>query len=146
VILFSSGNPAALARVSSQGGAVTRVIEEASNQARAAIWPSFLPDGRHFLYWIRVPATGSPVLNVGSIEPGFEPRRVVDSLARQTSSRFTANPGTETAPVWFPKGTKIAYRSDQGGLFEKDASGTGAERLLLDENVNGPSQISPDGK
>jgi Tol biopolymer transport system component len=67
-------------------------------------------------------------------------------LVRRTSSRFTANPGTETAPAWFPDGSKIAYRSDQGGLFEKDAGGTGTERLLLKENVNGPSQVSPDGQ
>ncbi len=67
-------------------------------------------------------------------------------LTRKTSSRFTANPGTQTAPVWFPDGTKIAYRSDQGGLFEKDVSGTGTEKLLLKEVVDGPMQISPDGQ
>ena len=41
-------------------------------------------------------------------------------LVRQTSSRFTSGPGTETAPVWFPDGNKIAYRTDLRGLFEKD--------------------------
>ena len=48
--------------------------------------------------------------------------------------------------MWFPDGSKIAYRSDQGGLFEKDVTGSGAERLLLKENVNGPDQVSADGK
>jgi Tol biopolymer transport system component len=67
-------------------------------------------------------------------------------LSRRTSSRFTSGPGIETAPVWFPDGSKIAYRIDQGGLFEKDVTGTGAERLLLKQPVNGPDQVSPDGK
>ena len=59
-------------------------------------------------------------------------------LARQTSSRFTTGPGSETAPVWFPDGTKIAYRTDQRGMFEKDVTSTGAERVLLAQPVNGP--------
>ena len=48
--------------------------------------------------------------------------------------------------MWFPDGTKIAYRTDQGGMFEKDVTGTGTERVLLKENVNGPDQVSADGK
>ena len=52
-------------------------------------------------------------------------------LSRQTASRFTSDPGIETAPVWFPDGNKIAYRSDFGGLFEKDVAGSGTGRLLL---------------
>ena len=264
VIVFSSGTPPRLARVSSRGGAVTPVPN--ADGGIFPRFPSFLPDGRHFLYTDRVRLEGGPVsLHVASIEPGFEPKRIVASdsngvfaspglllfmrgitlvqqpfdldrmevtgeatpiveqvfynpgvgladfsvsatgvlayrsasnrsnqfawfdraghlletvgppgnyrthalspdgnrlvftdvnqgdlwifdISRQTQSRFTANPGTETAPVWFPDGTKIAYRSDQGGVFEKDTSGTGTERLLFKESINGPSQISPDGK
>jgi eukaryotic-like serine/threonine-protein kinase len=265
VIVFSSGTPSRLARVSARvGGAVTPVPTAAGGFFPR--FPSFLPDGRHFLYTDRVRLEGGPAgLYVASVEPGFEPKRIVASdsngvfaspglllfmreitllqqpfdldrmevtgeampivqqvsynpgvgladfsvsatgvlayrsasnrsnqfawfdraghmletvgppgnyrthdlspdgkrlvftdvnqgdlwifdLSRQTLSKFTANPGVETAPVWFPDGTKIAYRSDQGGLFEKDASGTGTERLLLDESINGPCQVSPDGK
>ena len=67
-------------------------------------------------------------------------------LSRQSASRFTSDPGTETAPVWFPDGNKIAYRSDFGGLFEKDLAGSGTGRLLLKQPVNGPDQVSSDGK
>ena len=67
-------------------------------------------------------------------------------LSRQISSRFTSSAGNETAPVWFPDGSKIAYRIDQGGMFEKDVTGTGPERVLLKEQVNGPDQVSADGK
>jgi Tol biopolymer transport system component len=67
-------------------------------------------------------------------------------LSRNISSRFTSGAGNETAPVWFPDGSRIAYRTDQSGLFEKDVTGTGTERVLLKESVNGPDQVSSDGK
>ena len=67
-------------------------------------------------------------------------------LDRQTPSRFTSDPGFEGCPAWFPDGSKIAYRSDAPGIFEKDASGTTGERPLLRRFVNGPSQVTRDGK
>jgi eukaryotic-like serine/threonine-protein kinase len=67
-------------------------------------------------------------------------------LLRQTSTRFTTRVGTETCPVWFPDGRKISYRSDSGGLFQKALSGSGTEETLLTGMVNGPSQVSSDGK
>jgi eukaryotic-like serine/threonine-protein kinase len=263
VIVFSVGTPQTLARVSARGGGVTPIVTPGNAFGR---WPSFLPDGRHFLYVGRLRSEVDMIgVLVGSIEPGFEPRSVVASdsnaafaapgvllfmrgerlmqqrfdldrlevsgdatpvvedvfynpgvgradftvsssgvlafrsssnrgnqfawfdragklletvgppgnyrtpdlspdgqrlaygdvnqrdvwifdLARQTSSRFTNGPGSETAPVWFPDGTKIAYRTDQRGMFEKDVTGTGAERVLLAQPVNGPDQISADGK
>ena len=67
-------------------------------------------------------------------------------LERGTGSRFTSGPGNETSPAWYPDGSKIVYRDDDGGLFEKDVTTVGPERVLLKSNVNGPSQVSSDGK
>ena len=47
VIVFSVGTPPILARVSARGGEVTPIVTPGNTFAR---WPSFLPDGRHFLY------------------------------------------------------------------------------------------------
>jgi serine/threonine protein kinase/Tol biopolymer transport system component len=266
VILFSNGTPPRLSRVSSRGGVVTSVdIPNIDNQPQAPVWPFFLPDGRHFLYWARMASEGTTSLNIGSIEPGFAPKHLVISdsngafappgflfftredtlmqqafdaerleltgeatpvaehlfrnpgagladfsvsatgvltfrsssnlsnqfawvdragkllgnvgppgnyrtpalspdgkqlafadvnqgdiwifdLLRQTSTRFTTRVGTETCPVWFPDGRKISYRSDSGGLFQKALSGSGTEETLLTGMVNGPSQVSSDGK
>jgi len=248
-----------MARVSSRGGEVTILSPSLGR------WPSFLPDGRHFLYASRPPDTNGGRILVGSIEPGFEPRSILASdsnavfvppglllfvrgerllqqrfdlgrlelsgepttvveqvligpglgradfsvsatgvlayrsgsnlssqfawfdrvgtlletvgppgnyrtmdlspngqrlaytdinqrdiwifdLSRRTSSRFTTGPGNETAPVWFPDGSKIAYRTDDSGMFEKDVTVTGVERMLIKGPVNGPDQVSSDGK
>jgi Tol biopolymer transport system component len=67
-------------------------------------------------------------------------------VERQTSSRLTTTPGHEACPVWFPDGTKIAYRTNAGGVFVKEVSGTTVERRVADMFINGPSQFTPDGK
>ena len=258
VIVFSSGTPPQLARVPARGGAV-------ATMSTGPRFPSFLPDGRHFLFSGRRDVEPEFGVMVGSIEPGFESRwlTAADSnaafappgvllftrgdrlmqqpfdpdrlqlsgdatpiveqitvnpgvglgdftvsatgvlafrstsnrgfqfawfdragtlletvgrpgnyrtpdlspdgrylafgditqrdiwildLARKKASRFTSGSGGETAPVWFPDGNRIAYRKDLEGIFEKDVTGTGAERLLLKGMVNGPDQVSSDGK
>src|SRR5262249_31741083 len=63
-------------------------------------------------------------------------------LDRQTASRFTSDPGVEACPVWFPDGSKIAYRGDGRGVFVKEASGTAPERRLLNAIINGPTQVT----
>ncbi len=263
VIIFSAGTPARLVRTSSRGGAPAPM--QTGGPGGFARWPSFLPDGRHFLY-VDVDRTAElprPGLHLASLDPGFTPRFLVESdgngmyaagaivftqgdtllqqpfdlqrlqlageatplgeqvyntpglaradfsvsqtgalsfrsttnrsnqfawfdragqqletvgpagyyrtpslspdgtqlaytdvpqgdiwifdLVRQTASKFTSGPGTETAPAWSPDGLKIAYRKDGGGLFEKTVGGTGAEQVLLKQPINGPMQISPDG-
>jgi serine/threonine protein kinase len=73
-----------------------------------------------------------------------EPQRVQDSLwlidlARGTSSRFTFSPWNDHSPVWSPDGSRIVFASDRTGpanLYQKTASGTGNEELLLQSSTN----------
>jgi Tol biopolymer transport system component len=261
VIIFSAGTPARVMRTSARGGAPAPV--QTGGPGDFARWPSFLPDGRHFLYVDRTAELPRPGLHIASLDPGFTPRFLVESdgngmyaagvivftqgdtllqqpfdlqrlqltgeatplgeqvynnpgvaradfsvsqtgmlsfrsttnqsnqfawfdragqqldtvgpvgsyrtpslspdgtqlvytdvvqgdlwifdLVRQTASKFTSGPGTETAPAWSPDGLKIVYRKDGGGLFEKAVGGTGGEQQLLKQPLNGPMQISPDG-
>jgi serine/threonine protein kinase len=58
---------------------------------------------------------------------------------RGTSSRLTFDANGDGTPLWSPDGTKIVFGSNRqhtGGidLFEKAASGTGEEKLLLQSN------------
>jgi serine/threonine protein kinase len=69
VIVFSPSTTQGLFRVSSAGGtpepASNLNLAQAENSHR---WPSFLPDGKHFLYWSRNSRAGQPsLLNVGEL-------------------------------------------------------------------------------
>ena len=69
VIVFSPSTTQALLRVSAAGGtpepASKLALAQAENSHR---WPSFLPDGKHFLYWSRNSRAGEPsVLYVGEL-------------------------------------------------------------------------------
>jgi serine/threonine protein kinase len=77
VILFSSlGDP--IARVPAEGGEaveVTGLVQEGSN-----FTPTFLPDGRRFLYYLRGSAEARGVY-VGDLDGRLTPRRLFDSDA-----------------------------------------------------------------
>jgi len=69
VIVFSPSTTQGLLRVSASGGTpepASRLdLAQAENSHR---WPSFLPDGKHFLYWSRTSRAGEPsLLYVGEL-------------------------------------------------------------------------------
>jgi Tol biopolymer transport system component len=72
-------------------------------------------------------------------------------LSRGADQRLTTDPSVNGAPVWSPKGDRIAFASDRGGapynLYQKAASGTGQdERLLANSSNDTPTQWSRDGR
>jgi Tol biopolymer transport system component len=71
-------------------------------------------------------------------------------LGRGILSRFTFDPATEGRPVWSPDGNEIVFFSNRKGaidLYEKAASGTGNEELLLESSTTKvPLDWSADGR
>jgi Tol biopolymer transport system component len=69
-------------------------------------------------------------------------------LERNLPTRLTSNPSAEGYPIWSPDGSQIVFQTllgDTPGLYQKAASGLGAEKLLL--NVPGaPTDWSLDGR
>jgi len=72
-------------------------------------------------------------------------------LDRSTMSRFTFGPGRSDRPIWSADGTRIAFSSDRSGrwdIYEKSASGGGAERAIVTGGalLKYPNSFTPDGK
>jgi serine/threonine-protein kinase len=62
-------------------------------------------------------------------------------------SRFTSRPGFTSYPTWTPDGLRVAFGAS-GGLFWKDADGTGNADLLIEDTTKRlfPQAFSTDGK
>ena len=74
----------------------------------------------------------------------------VRDVARGTNTRLTFDPRLDESPVWSPDGTKVAFAANRGGsadLYEKNADGSGEERLLLKSDQDKtPTSWSRDGR
>ncbi|NOT63555.1 MAG: hypothetical protein HOP19_25365, partial [Acidobacteria bacterium] len=69
-------------------------------------------------------------------------------LARNLPTRLTSHPGLDDFPIWSPDGSRVVFQASRDGvlgLYQKAASGVGAEELLL-KGVNFPTDWSRDGR
>jgi serine/threonine protein kinase len=72
-------------------------------------------------------------------------------LKRETEQRFTTEGFVNVGPFWSPRGDRIVFASNRGGgvlnLYQKTASGTGQDDLLLTNGNNKrPFQWSQDSR
>jgi Tol biopolymer transport system component len=110
-------------------------VPESDGAAPAAANPSLSPDGRRVAL-NRVIGRNNDIW-------------ILD-LERSLFSRFTFEPAADSMPVWSPDGATIAFNSNRSGvydLYQKSATGVGADQLLLATPQNkAPVDWSPDGR
>lgn len=119
VILFGTIDGTGIHRVSSAGGASSRVT--ALNPVRKDmqhILPTFLPDGKHFLYLVLSAVPQNNGVYLGSIEGGADDRGSTPLVAAADSGLgFVLAPGGKEGAILFQRGgTLLAQRFDLRSL------------------------------
>jgi DNA-binding winged helix-turn-helix (wHTH) protein/Tol biopolymer transport system component len=105
LILFATAGKGMFS-VAASGGTPAPIAVPGMNVCADCLWPSFLPDGRHFLFTV-ASATSSRGVYVGSLEGG-PPVRVLDAVS---SSAFT----TDGYLLYASAGALVARRFDPAG-------------------------------
>jgi Tol biopolymer transport system component len=74
----------------------------------------------------------------------------IRDLGRGSVTRLTFDPRPDGSPVWSPDSKRIFYTANRGGrmdIYEKNADGSGEERLVLQSDQDkAPTSSSRDGK
>jgi len=109
VIVFTPTPRDALFRVPAGGGAVTPATTlDTSRGELSHRWPSFLPDGRRFLYWTRSLKVSNVGIRVGSLDS-----KEVTSLLQADGMAVYARPGHL---LFVRQGALLAQPFDPGRL------------------------------
>ncbi len=93
VILFNGSGGRVLYRVAATGGEVSPATTlDASRQEISHLWPHFLPDGRHFLYFVQSARLENTGIHVGSLD-SKESKRVVNTIGNPAYARLPSGSG-----------------------------------------------------
>jgi serine/threonine protein kinase len=100
--------------------------------------PALSPDGTHLA--VTIFAGGLGISDIWMFD-----------LARQTGTRFSFGPASQTWPVWSFDGKTIFYASNVKGpthIYAKAADGSGAERTIQEDGdvLESPRTVSADGR
>ena len=69
----------------------------------------------------------------------------INELARNVSTRFTTNPGSDVEPVWSPDGASIIFTGERNGiwgLYRKASNLLGGEELLYKSDHGQPDYVT----
>jgi eukaryotic-like serine/threonine-protein kinase len=111
-ILFSASNVSPILRIASTGGSPVPVTMLPAGVNEGHRYPSFLPDGRHFLFNVGTTRADAAGVYVGSLDGG-EPVRLLPDF---TNALYAARPGGRGLLVFLRDRTLTAQRFDPNAL------------------------------
>jgi eukaryotic-like serine/threonine-protein kinase len=111
VIVF--GAETGLYRVAASGGGAKAITGlDRSKKEKALFWPSFLPDGRHFLYTVVSEQPENSGIYVGSLDSPERKRLLGD----RSNAVYVKAPSGEGYLLYLREGTLMAERFNDGKL------------------------------
>ena len=143
-ILFSASNVSPILRIASTGGSPVPVTTVPAGVNEGHRYPSFLPDGRHFLFNVGTSRADAAGVYVSSLDGG-EPIRLLPDF---TNALYAARPGGRGLLVFRRDRTLTAQRFDpdaletEGDMFPV-AEGVDFGNAVL--NTFGAFTVSDDG-
>jgi Tol biopolymer transport system component len=126
-ILFSNSPGGSILRISERGGPATPATSLDRGSHRGHYFPEFLPDGRHFLFFV---SSGQPEVHgvyVGALDRS------------QTTRLFDAGPVVyaTTGHLWFVRGSKIFAQG-----FDADRQTLEGDPFIVEEQVIGDTRLA----
>ncbi len=85
VIVFAPDSQGGLYRISASGGTVKQLTApDLGRNETSHRWPSFLPDGKHFVFLVAGQAIGDEgnAIHAGSLDPEDKPKRIVKATTQ----------------------------------------------------------------
>src|SRR5262249_33599499 len=133
VILFGAGPGAALYRVSATGRQAKAVTQlDRSRQEEAHFWPSFLPDGRHFLYTVRAAQPENAGIFVGSLDSADRKRLLADV----SNATYVTAAGEGGLLLFVRRGTLTGSGTLMAQNFDAAKLQLGGEPRVIAERVS----------
>jgi eukaryotic-like serine/threonine-protein kinase len=84
-IVYATSNPPTVMSVSATGGIPAPISLPGQEQFRGPVsWPSFLPDGRSFLYWVRVGSEAGTSVHVATLGSTVTGKQLTTSETQAT--------------------------------------------------------------
>ncbi|MGA9883918.1 MAG: protein kinase [Candidatus Acidiferrales bacterium] len=145
VIIFGSF-PGSIMRVSASGGTATPITALDPSRQESTHWmPSFLPDGRHFIYWRVSSKAGSSGVYVGSINTNPDEQDLKPLMVSDSSAAYAPSSDPDSGQLLFMRnGSLMAQPFDARTLQLSGAPVIVAENVGAFQN-DGFFSVSADG-
>jgi Tol biopolymer transport system component len=134
IVFAGPGRP--VRRVSADGGIPIPVTAIDRQRESSHHMPQFLPDGKHFLYWVQGIRAVRGVY-IGSLDVAPEKQRHTLILASPRAALYAELPGHSGGHVLFIRGTTLFAQS-----FDPNQLGLSGEPRVIAENVGGRGALA----
>jgi len=144
IILFNGVNDGPLLRVQASGGTPEPLtVLDGTKRENSHRWPEFLPDGRHFIFFIRTGDSANEGLYLGSMD---RPQEKIRLIAGNTGGAYAPGHDNQSGYLlWSRAGTLMAQPLDVAGSRLTGEAVTVAESVAGDRPGRAAVSASTDG-